>query len=136
MGQTYEGKGRGAYGESGPANGQMESWRLNPSGRNKRSVWTITSKPFKGAHFATFPPDLVEPMLLSSTSHKGEYPSVVLDPFCGSGTVGMVARQYGRKFIGLDLSLEYLRDIALPRSENNQTKEAIETLPLFGGEKQ
>lgn len=72
-------------------------------GANKRSVWFISPKPFKGAHFATFPPDLVEPCILAG-SRPGD---VVLDPFCGSGTVGVVACPLGRDFIGLDLNAEY-----------------------------
>jgi len=98
-------------------------------GRNKRSVWTVTTKPYSGAHFATFPPDLVEPMVLAGCMEGG----VVLDPFCGSGTVGMVCRKHKRMFVGLDLSIKYLAKFALPRSEEQQTKASIEELPLFGG---
>jgi len=99
------------------------------TGANKRSVWTVTTKPYSGAHFATFPPDLVEPMVLAGCMEGG----VVLDPFCGSGTVGMVCRKHKRKFVGLDLSIKYLSELALPRSEEQQTKASIEELPLFGG---
>lgn len=74
-----------------------------PNGRNKRDVWTITTKPFKGAHFATFPPDLVEPCILAG-SREGD---VVLDPFAGSGTVGLVCHKHHRDFIGLELNPEY-----------------------------
>ena len=98
-------------------------------GINKRSVWTVTTKPYSGAHFATFPPDLVEPMVLAGCMEGG----VVLDPFCGSGTVGMVCRKHKRMFVGLDLSIKYLAEFALPRSEEQQTKASIEELPLFGG---
>jgi hypothetical protein len=146
--------------------------RLNPSGSNKRSVWTIAARAFAGAHFATFPPALVEPCLLAGTSAAGccarcgapwrrvirvsyrnpghrstngprsvanrtwtpgfpqrlerqtttrdweptcacpageTVPCVVLDPFCGSGTTGLVALQHGRGFIGIDLSSAYAR---------------------------
>ena len=72
--------------------------------RNKRSVWTITPKPFKGAHFATFPPALVEPCVLAG-SRPGD---VVLDPFGGSGTTGLVARAHGRSAVLLDLNPNYL----------------------------
>lgn len=95
--------------------------------RNKRSVWTVPTHSFSQAHFATFPPDLVMPMILAG-SRKGD---IVLDPFCGSGTTGMVVRKMERKFIGLDLSLKYLEEFALPRSEGKQTKESINQLPLF-----
>jgi DNA modification methylase len=75
-----------------------------PEKRNKRSVWTITTKPFKGAHFAVFPPDLIEPCILAGCPKDG----VVLDPFMGSGTTGMVAQQLGRKWIGCELNAEYI----------------------------
>jgi DNA modification methylase len=72
-------------------------------GRNKRSVWTITPQPFKGAHFATFPEKLVEPCVLAG-SRPGD---TVLDPFCGSGRAGIVALKHGRSFIGIDLNIDY-----------------------------
>jgi len=73
--------------------------------RNKRSVWTITTKPFKGAHFATFPPGLVEPCILAG-SRPGD---TVLDPFAGSGTTGMVAAQHGRHYRLIELNPEYCK---------------------------
>jgi len=75
-----------------------------PEKRNKRSVWTITTKPFKGAHFAVFPSDLIEPCILAGCPKDG----VVLDPFMGSGTTGMVAQELGRKWIGCELNPEYI----------------------------
>ena len=71
--------------------------------RNKRSVWTVTSRPYSEAHFATFPPALVEPCILAG-SRVGD---IVLDPFFGSGTVGEVAQKLGRKWIGVDLQEAY-----------------------------
>ena len=71
--------------------------------RNRRSVWTVAAKPFSGAHFATFPPALVEPCILAGAPAEG----VVLDPFTGSGTTGMVARKMGRKFVGIELNPDY-----------------------------
>ena len=71
--------------------------------RNKRDVWTISSKPFRGAHFAVMPEALVEPCILAG-SQGGD---TVLDPFAGSGTVGVVALREGRKFIGAELNPEY-----------------------------
>jgi DNA modification methylase len=71
--------------------------------RNKRDVWTISTKPFKGAHFATMPPDLVEPCILAG-SKPGD---VILDPFAGAGTVPMVAERLGRRGIGIELSMDY-----------------------------
>jgi DNA modification methylase len=73
--------------------------------RNKRSVWTVTTKPFKEAHFATFPPDLIEPCILAGCPKNG----IVLDPFMGSGTTGMVAAMYQRNFIGFELNQEYCK---------------------------
>ena len=79
--------------------------------RNKRSVWTVTTKPYKGAHYATFPPDLIKPMILAGCPPGG----IVLDPFAGSGTTVMVAIQLGREGIGLDLSASYLHEQAKKR---------------------
>ncbi len=70
---------------------------------NKRSVWTVNTSSYKGAHFATYPPELIEPCILSST-RVGD---VVLDPFFGSGTTGMVAQNLGRKWIGCEINEKY-----------------------------
>ena len=71
--------------------------------RNKRSVWTVTTKPFKGAHFATFPPNLIEPCILAGAPIGG----VVLDPFGGSGTTAGVAIKNGRSAVLCELNPEY-----------------------------
>ncbi|HIE5943649.1 TPA: DNA-methyltransferase [Burkholderia cepacia] len=71
--------------------------------RNRRSVWTIPTQSYSGAHFATFPEGLVEPCVLAG-SRPGD---VVLDPFFGSGTVGQVAQRFGRRFIGCELNPDY-----------------------------
>lgn len=71
--------------------------------RNRRSVWTVTTKPFKGAHFATFPPDLIEPCILAGCPKDG----TVLDPFGGSGTTGIVAKKHGRKAVLIELNPTY-----------------------------
>ena len=71
--------------------------------KNKRSVWTVTNKPYREAHFATYPPDLIEPCIKAG-SEEGD---IVLDPFMGSGTTGMVARQLGRYYIGCELHKDY-----------------------------
>lgn len=81
--------------------------------RNKRSVWTITTKPFKGAHFATFPKDLIEPCVLAGCPEGG----TVLDPFGGSGTTGIVAAQHSRNAVLLELNQEYI-DLANARINN------------------
>ncbi|BEV16833.1 site-specific DNA-methyltransferase [Herbaspirillum sp. DW155] len=77
---------------------------LDPNGRNCRTVWNIHTSPFAGAHFATFPPKLVEPCIRAA-SRPGDF---VLDPFFGSGTVGLVAEQLGRRYVGLELHPEYV----------------------------
>lgn len=71
--------------------------------RNKRTVWTISTKPYKGAHFATFPPKLIEPCILAGCPEGG----VVLDPFGGAGTTGLVCEQLGRESILIELNPEY-----------------------------
>ena len=78
--------------------------------KNKRSVWTVSTKSFKGAHFATFPMDLIEPCVLAGCPEDG----VVLDPFAGSGTTGIVAVNNKRNACLIDLSAEYI-DIAKKR---------------------
>lgn len=72
--------------------------------RNKRDVWTVTTKPFKGAHFATFPKDLIKPCVLAGSPRGG----VILDPFAGSGTTGVVAAENGRKYVLIELSESYM----------------------------
>ena len=74
------------------------------NGRNRRSVWNVNTQPFLGAHFATFPPKLIEPCILASTK-PGDY---VLDPFFGSGTVGLVCEQQGRKYVGIEINPLYI----------------------------
>lgn len=82
--------------------------------RNRRSVWTVTPKPFKGAHFATMPPELVRPCVLAG-SRPGD---LVLDPFNGSGTTGLVAAEERRSYIGLELNPEYV-DLSIARFDSN-----------------
>ena len=92
---------------------------IKENGRNKRTVWSVNTAPFPEAHFATFPPALIEPCILSSTKEN----DVVLDPFFGSGTVGVVCQENRRRFIGIELNNEYVR-IA-------QKRLAIEKLPIL-----
>ena len=87
--------------------------------RNKRDVWTIPTKPFKGAHFAVMPEALVEPCILAGCPSGG----LVLDPFTGSGTVGAVAVRHGRNFMGTELNPEYI-NIATGRIQS-------EVMPLL-----
>lgn len=86
----------------GKTNGTMKAVG-NGKTRNRRSVWTVTTKPFKGAHFATFPPDLIEPCIIAGCPVGG----VVLDPFGGSGTTAGVALKNGRKAVLCELNPEY-----------------------------
>ena len=94
---VYNGKRDGKEG-----NGQRAFVVVNDK-RNRRDVWTIASKPFKGAHFAVMPEALVEPCVLGGSA-EGD---TVLDPFTGSGTVAVVALQHGRNFVGTELNPEY-----------------------------
>ena len=94
---TYKGKRQGNQGTG------QEAFVSITETRNKRDVWTIASKPFKGAHFAVMPEALVEPCVLAGSA-EGD---TVLDPFTGSGTVAVVALQHGRNFVGTELNPEY-----------------------------
>lgn len=89
--------------------------------RNKRSVWTVATKPFKEAHFATFPPALITPCILAGCPVGG----TVLDPFAGSGTTLLVATQHHRKSIGIELNPEYI-EIAKRRLNSVQLKLVME----------
>ena len=71
--------------------------------RNKRSVWSVNKKPYKGAHFATYPEELIEPCILAG-SQKGD---IILDPFMGSGTTAVVAKKNSRAYIGCELHEDY-----------------------------
>lgn len=88
--------------------------------RQKRSVWSVTTKSYKGAHFATFPPDLIEPCILAG-SRPGD---IVLDPFFGAGTTGVVATKNSRKYIGIELNQNYI-EIALNRLKEIQVEAVI-----------
>jgi DNA modification methylase len=102
-------------GDKSMSKGQANGMNIAPSGngaadqyvvaeiRNKRSVWTVATTPYSGAHFATFPPALIEPCILAG-SRPGD---VVLDPFFGSGTTGQVAQKLGRQWIGCELNPAY-----------------------------
>ncbi|MBP5424033.1 MAG: hypothetical protein J6Y78_16495, partial [Paludibacteraceae bacterium] len=93
--------------DGGTNTGGMKEWTGK---RNKRDVWSVRPSTFKGAHFATFPTELVEPMLFAGCPEGG----TVLDPFMGSGTVGVVAKENNRNYVGCELNDEYA-DIAEKR---------------------
>jgi DNA modification methylase len=86
----------------GKTNGNMKAVG-NAETRNRRSVWTVATRPYKGAHFATFPPALIEPCVLAGSRPD----DVVLDPFMGSGTTAQVALQHGRQYLGCELNPTY-----------------------------
>ena len=91
----YHNKGTGLQ----PHSGLTKSYTT----KNKRSVWSVTNKPYKQAHFATFPPDLIVPPILAG-SREGD---IILDPFMGSGTTAMVSLEHNRHFIGCELHEDY-----------------------------
>lgn len=89
--------------QDGRLDGGKRQGTGNPEGRNKRTVWTVASQPFPGAHFATFPPKLIEPCVLAGSPAGG----TVLDPFSGAGTTGVVALRNDRDYVGVELNPEY-----------------------------
>ena len=93
---------------AGARMGRGAGWRDDPANyfmtRNKRSVWTVSTQPYAEAHFATFPPKLIEPCILAGCPAGG----VVLDPFGGAGTTGLVANQHGRDAVLIELNPEYV----------------------------
>ena len=93
---------------------------VRPVTRNRRSVWTVTTKPYSGAHFATMPPDLVEPCILAGCPEGG----TVLDPFAGSGTTLAVAAELGRSGIGCELNPEYI-ELANQRIAKSREKVSL-----------
>ncbi|MFA5409618.1 MAG: site-specific DNA-methyltransferase [Bacilli bacterium] len=105
-GLNFRARARTANGALGGDNKHHMESRVftGVKGANRRSVWTIPTKPYKGAHFATFPPALVEPCILAGCPAGG----TVIDPFFGSGTVGAVAVKHGRDFVGIELNPEYI----------------------------
>lgn len=89
--------------------------------RNKRSVWTVATKSFKGAHFATFPPDLILPCVLAGCPENG----VIMDMFFGAGTTGLMAIKNNRKFLGVELSEEYCKISKFRLEKAQRHKEII-----------
>ncbi len=89
---------------------------------NKRTVWEVPTQPFPGSHFAVYPPELVRPCVRAGSA-LGD---IVLDPFSGSGTTGMVAREEGRRYVGIDLNAEYL-DLSL------RTRFTQPAMDIWGG---
>jgi DNA modification methylase len=105
-------------GEGRPDNASNTAGMKEYTGfKNKRDVWTVTTKPFKGAHFATFPPDLIKPCILAGSRPGG----IVLDPFIGSGTTAQVAIEEGRDYIGIDINPDYRELIERRTGYENKT---------------
>jgi DNA modification methylase len=98
---SMDGGGTSFVGHSGykKADGTL---MIKPT-RNKRSVWTVNTKPYKGAHFAVFPEELIEPCILAGAPTDG----IVLDPFMGSGTTAAMALKLGRQYLGCELNEDY-----------------------------
>jgi DNA modification methylase len=106
LGQTNIRFGGSKYGDSNDPKHATKSGNTytDKGTRNKRSVWTITTKPFREAHFAVMPEALVEPCVLATS----RIDDTILDPFSGSGTVGVVALKHGRNYIGCELNDDYV----------------------------
>jgi site-specific DNA-methyltransferase (cytosine-N4-specific) len=92
-----------SYQDENGARGNDEQWADVGGLRNRRSVWSINTKPYSGAHFAVFPEELVEPCVMAGSRVS----DIVFDPFFGSGTTGQVAQRLGRRFIGCELNRGY-----------------------------
>jgi len=101
VGGSFQGRQGGAdYHAQGGGVGSEAKEYLN---KNKRSVWTVNTKPYAGAHFAVFPQELIEPCIMAGAPVGG----IVLDPFMGSGTTAQVAQHLGRQYLGCELNLDY-----------------------------
>lgn len=106
----YTGKykrGQGSVASRGDDGDGLVVVGTNPNGRNRRTVWSINTKPLKDAHFATFPEALIEPMVLAGCPEGG----VVLDIFMGAGTTAVVAKKNNRNYLGIELNFEYIKII-------------------------
>jgi len=89
-----------------PGRSRMSGLKVNNYDfKNKRSVWQVTTKPFKEAHFAVYPEELIKPMIKAGCPDDG----IILDPFIGSGTTGVMAKKLGRNFIGIEISEDYCK---------------------------
>ena len=105
-GNTLEDNGKSEWSKgTGQPLYRDRNMRPNEQGRNKRAVWQVNTKPYKEAHFATYPEALIEPMIKAGCPENG----IVLDPFFGSGTTGVVALKQNKNFIGIELNQEYIK---------------------------
>ena len=122
--RTKSGNKRRSYGGSEGDRPNDHLWRGVPwtdsdGKRNARTVWTIPTEPFSGAHFATFPRELIRPCIRAGAPRGG----VVLDPFFGSGTTGVVCDEEGRDWVGIELSPKYA---AIARGRTREKQESFE----------
>jgi DNA modification methylase len=125
---TFRGGGRYVNGNSFDNSNDVHTdgetrTRPDTSGRNARTVWTITPRPFKGAHFATFPAELAE-RCIKAGSAEGD---TVLDPFAGAGTVGLVCQRLGRDHLGIELNPAY-RQMAIDRIASDSPMPLLESV--------
>lgn len=104
-----------AYEPGGQIPNKRKETVPNARGKNPGDVWAISNTSFKGAHFATFPPEIPRRAILAGSKSGG----TVLDPFSGSGTTGVVAKATGRRYIGIDINAEYLRLSLETRLQNS-----------------
>jgi len=105
VGSNHQFGGKKYNDPDNPIYGSIQSVYESDGKRNKRDVWNITTQPFKDAHFAVMPEALVEPCILAGS----KVDDLILDPFAGSGTVGVVAKKHNRKFIGIELNADYAK---------------------------
>lgn len=117
-GNGFKREARRSYNnKDGTPRGNNKQWDNIGGKRNKRSVWNVSVKPFKEAHFAVFPEDLVTPCVLAGCPEKG----IVLDPFLGSGTTLVVAKKNNRSGIGIELNPEYIKIAEKRLKETNDS---------------
>jgi len=95
----------GGKSQKGTGRNDIGNMWIDRPARNKRSVWTVPTRAFKGAHFATFPPNLIRICIEAGCPPDG----VVLDPFMGAGTTAVVARELGRNYVGIELNADYVK---------------------------
>ena len=120
--------GGNKYGDDTSAESRTKSgntWQPDAKGANKRSVWTVPTRSYKGAHFATFPPALIEPCILAGSRSS----DIVLDPFMGSGTTAAVALQHSRKYLGCELNPAYE---GLQKERLSGVQASLTSPPYFG----
>ena len=106
QGRNVLGKNPSSIGYKSDKYGMPERFiKLHPDGHNKRAVWTINTKSFSEAHFATYPPELCETPIKAGCPKGG----IILDPFFGAGTTGLVAQNLNRNYLGIELNKEYIK---------------------------